>query len=405
MRIKAFQALRPPPELAAQVSCVPYDTVETEEARALAEGNPRSFLHVIRAEIDLPEGAGIYSDAAYEKAAQNLRELEDNASLVREPEPCVYVYRQSIGDHSQCGVVACCHIEDFENNLIKRHEKTRSEKEDDRTRLIMRMRAHAGPVFLTYRDTRDIDAIVADVQETEPLFALTAPDGVEHHVWRVEQHGELVDAFGGVDAFYVADGHHRTAAAARAGRDLRAANPDHTGDEEYNWFMTVLFPASQLRIRPIHRCLSELSGQTAQEFLDAVAEHCLVEARAPAEPSETRRIGAYVGGQWYEFVRQNNDTGDPVAALDVSFLQDRLLCPILGVCDPRTDDRIDFVAGSRGLEELTARVDSGEAEAAFALYPVTVEQVMDIADEDLIMPPKSTWFEPKLRSGLFVHTF
>jgi len=405
MRIKAFQALRPPPELAAEVSCVPYDTVETAEARTLALGNPKSFLHVVRAEIDLPEGADIYSDEAYETAARNLAEFEDKGYLVREPEPCVYVYRQSVGNHSQTGVAACCHVEDFENNLIKRHEKTRSEKEDDRTLLIKRIRAHAGPVFLTYRGRSGIDVIVERVEETEPLFAVTAPDGVEHCVWRVDRRDELANAFGGVNAFYVADGHHRTAAAARAGREFREANPSHTGNEEYNWFLAVLFPAAQLRIRPIHRLVSDLGGKTAREFLDAVGECCRVESCAPAEPSQAGRIGAYVGGQWYEFVRRDEPAGDPVAALDVSFLQDRLLCPVLGVCDPRTDKRIDFVAGSRGTAELIDCVDSGKAAAAFALHPITVGQVMDIADAGLIMPPKSTWFEPKLRSGLFVHTF
>lgn len=334
MRIKAFKALRPPPELAAQVACVPYDTVEMDEARALAAGSPQSFLRVIRPEIELPEGIDLYADAVYEKAAQKLAEFEAHGYLVREQEPCVYVYRQSIGAHTQCGVVTCCHVDDYERGLIKRHEKTRSEKEDDRTRLIKRSRAHAGPVFLTYHGTSDIDAIVTRIQETEPLFALTAPDGVEHHVWRIEQHRELVDAFRRVGAFYVADGHHRTAAAARAAREFKDANPAHTGEEEYNWFMAVLFPAAQLRIRPIHRCVTELSGKTERQFLDAVAEHCRVEAKALAEPSTAGRIGAYVGGQWYECVRQDDAAGNPVAALDVSFLQDRLLCPIGGCAIP-----------------------------------------------------------------------
>ncbi len=404
MEIKAFRALRPAPEHVDAVASVPYDTINSDEARELAAGNPYSFLHVIRPEIDLPEDCDVHDDAVYAKAAENFQSFRDQGVLIRESSPSLYLYRQQMGEHIQKGIVACCNVNAYDENCILKHEKTRQDKEDDRTRHVKTLRANAGPVFLTYRDSSEIDRIVADVERGEPLYGVESADGVTHTVWRVDETSALTDAFRTVPCAYIADGHHRSAAAARTARELRAENPNHTGEEEYNWFQAVLFPATQLQIQPYNRCVHDLNGLSESEFLDVVKQRFRVVEGMPAVPASSCNVSMYLGGKWYGLSWDAPESADPVEALDVSYLQDNLLSPVLGINDPRTSTRIDFVGGIRGPEELVRLVDSGNGAVAFSMYPVTVDQMMDIADADRIMPPKSTWFEPKLRSGLLVHT-
>jgi len=404
LRIRAFQGLSPKPERAAQVACVPYDVVNREEAAALTAGNPRNLMHVDRAEIDLPPETDPYSDAVYAAAKAALDRLVREGALVRDGGPCLYLYRQQMGEHQQTGVAAVCHIEDYENDIIRKHEKTRRDKEDDRTRLIGTLAANTGPVFLTYREREDIDRLVAAETARPPLHDFTAPDGIRHTTWRIEGK-ELVRAFASVPLAYVADGHHRSASAARVGRERREANPHHTGQEDYNWFLCVLFPANQLRILPYNRVVADLNGRTPEAFLKAVRERFEVSEKAPASPAAPGQVSLFLGDRWIGLTWKPAPDADPVSRLDASVLQDNLLAPILGIDDPRTNKRIDFVGGIRGTDALEERVKSGGAAVAFSLFPVTVDQLMDIADAGQIMPPKSTWFEPKLRSGLFIHTF
>ena len=406
MRVRAFQGLVPTPDKVAQVASVPYDVVNTEEAAKLAEGNPISFLHVIRPEIDLPSGTEIYSDEVYAKAVENFQKLQDDGVLVRESAPCIYLYRQTMGDHSQIGITLTCHIEDYERDIIRKHEKTRPDKEDDRTRVVSDLNANPGPVFLTYRENIEIDAMVDHVLKTrEPIFDFTAPDGVGHTVWRVEKRvGEFERLFGEVELGYVADGHHRSASAYRVGAERRKANPNHDGTENYNWFLAVLFPANQLKVLPYNRAVASLNGLSEEEFLTKVRETFQVKETGEKEPTSTGQVCMHVGGKWFTLTWPPDPAADPVSSLDVSVLQECLLAPILGISDPRTAKGIEFIGGIRGTAELEAKVASGEAAVAFSMYPVTCDQLMAIADAGQIMPPKSTWFEPKLRSGLFVHT-
>ena len=404
MKTKPFNALRPAPEVAAQLASVPYDVVDTAEARALAAGNPVSFLHVSRPEIDLPDGTDIYSDPVYAQAVKALNVLKEQGALATDPEASYYAYRQVMGNHAQTGVVSCCHIDDYGADVIRKHEKTRQDKEDDRTRHVLDLNANTGPVFLTYRDEASIDAVVAAAMATAPLYDFTAADGIRHTVWKVPaaDTAKLRGLFDAVPVAYVADGHHRAKAAFRAGAERRAANPAHTGAEEYNWFLAVLFPASQLRILPYNRVVADLNGLAPEAFLGRVKEIFTVAEGAAAEPASSRNVSMYLGGKWYGLSWPAFEA-DPVSALDVSVLQERLLAPVLGIGDPRTNTRIAFVGGIRGTKELEKRVDSGKAAVAFSMAPVTVAQMMAIADAGQIMPPKSTWFEPKLRSGLLVH--
>lgn len=405
LRIKAFQGLRPAPELAAEVACVPYDVVDRDESAALVKGRPNSLLHVDRAEIDLPTESDPYAPIVYETARENFLRLQRNDALIRETEPCIYLYQQRMGNHVQTGVAAVCHIEDYENDVIKKHEKTRRDKEDDRTRLIGTLSANTGPVFLTYRDHAAIDDLARSVQETAPLYDFTAPDGIRHTVWRIPGGGQFVEEFRTVPVAYVADGHHRTASAVRVGRERRAANPRHTGNEEYNWFLVVIFPASQLQILPYNRAVKDLNGRTKDQFLADVATAFSPRRANNGTPTKPGEIDMYLDGDWYGLLWEPAPDADPIAQLDVTALQDRVLAPVLGIDDPRTSKRIDFIGGIRGPAELVRLVDSGKAAVAFSMYPTTVTQLMAIADAGQIMPPKSTWFEPKLRSGLFIHTF
>jgi uncharacterized protein (DUF1015 family) len=406
LRINAFQGLRPRPDLVEEVACVPYDVVDREESAALAAGRPNSLLHVDRAEIDLPPETDPYSDAVYAKARENFVAMQLTGALQRETQPCLYLYQQTMGSHVQTGLAAVCHIEDYEHDLIKKHEKTRPDKENDRTRLINTISANTGPVFLTYRDHTGLNELSARIMEhDEPLYDFTAPDGIAHTVWRIADPAPFIAGFREVPLAYVADGHHRTASAARVGRERREKNPAHTGQEDYNWFLAVIFPASELKILPYNRAVHDFNGHTEEAFLRAVSSVFQLKKHGPSEPEKPGQICMYLGGQWYELTWPPPENSDPISQLDVTGLQERLLAPILGIDDPRTSKRIDFVGGIRGAAELERLVDSGKAAVAFSMYPTTVEQLMAIADANQIMPPKSTWFEPKLRSGLFVHTF
>lgn len=384
---------------------MPYDVVNREEAAALAKDSPSNLLHVDRAEIDLPDAVDPYDDAVYAKAAENLQRMQDDGILVREPQPCVYLYKQTMGEHSQVGIVAVCHVDDYRDNVIRKHEKTRPVKEDDRTRLVDALSANTGPIFLTYKEDPDVDALVAGLMAETPVCDFVADDGIGHVLWRVPEGGGLVEAFGAVPLSYVADGHHRSASAFRVANARRAANPDHDGTEDYNWFLCVLFPANQLKILAYNRTVKDLNGMDASGLLKVLGENFEVAEASENVPPIPGEVRMYLEGKWHAVKWVADADADPVAALDVSVLQDRVLEPMLGIGDPRTDDRVAFVGGIRGSEELERLVDSGKAAVAFAVYPVSVAELMAIADAGQIMAPKCTWFEPKLRSGLFIHTF
>ncbi|MBI5769026.1 MAG: DUF1015 domain-containing protein [Verrucomicrobia bacterium] len=404
MRIRAFQGLVPVPAHAPEVACVPYDVVDAAEAAALAAGKPRSLLHVDRAEIDLPKETNPYADAVYARANENFLRLQRDGVLVRETEPCLYLYQQTMGTHRQRGLVAVCHVEDYDAEIIKKHEKTRKDKEDDRTRLVDTLSANTGPIFLTYRDTAVLNALVARKVTELPQHDFTAADGIRHTVWRIAGGAEWVKAFGEVPVSYIADGHHRAASAARVARLRRERNPTHTGHEDYNWFLSVLFPASELKILPYNRIVLDLNGLTPEALLAKAEAFFGLEESAAPSPTAVGRVSMYLGRKWYGLKCPVDPKADPVGRLDVSVLQDKLLASVLGIEDVRTSKRIDFVGGIRGTAELVKRVDT-HGGVAFSMFPVTLDQLMDIADAGQIMPPKSTWFEPKLRSGLFVHTF
>ncbi len=407
MKVKAFPALVPAPDRAEAIASVPYDVVSTEEARALAEGNPLSFLHIIRPEIEFPPGTSPYGDEIYARAKTNLDDFQKKKYLIREPEPCIYLYRQIMNGHSQTGITLACHIDDYGNDIIRKHEKTRPDKENDRTKMTDVLSANTGPVFLTYKDQNGIDQFVANwCKKNEPNIDFTDDTEVRHTVWRVTEKdaAPVLKNFEQVPLAYVADGHHRSASAHRVGKERREANPDHDGTENYNWFLSVLFPASQLNILPYNRVVKDLNGFTPDGFLSQLTENFILDSDGGKIPESIETLCVYVAGEWHTLRWPEVESDNPIDRLDVAVLQDRLLSPVLAIGDPRTDKRIDFVGGIRGTGELEKKVDSGEWAAAFSLYPTTISQLIDIADAGEIMPPKSTWFEPKLRSGLFVHT-
>ena len=387
------------------MAAVPYDVCNRSEAVELARGNPHSFLHVGRSDIDLPEDTDPHDPRIYAKAREALEQLIDQGVLLRERERSLYLYRQEMDGRTQTGVVGCVHVDDYEGNVIRKHEKTRPDKEDDRTRHVLTLNAHAEPVFLAYRARAEISRVTESVTSTAPLYDFVAPDGVRHMVWKVPDPAALERAFQAVPCAYVADGHHRSASAWRAGKERRSANPHHQGSEEYNWFLAVLFPADQLTILPYNRVVRDLGGKTAAEVLRQLQQVGRVSATNDPRPGRSGAFCFYLAGGWHrlELAPESIDRRDPIASLDVALLQDRVLAPILSVGDPRTDKRIDFVGGIRGTAELERRVNSGDAAIAFSLHPTTMEQLMAVSDAGQVMPPKSTWFEPKLRSGLFVH--
>jgi len=388
------------------VAAPPYDVVNRSEASALALGNPLSFLHIGRSEIDLPPEVSPYDDRVYEQARTNLRAFIDQRILVQDAEPSLYVYEQTMNGRVQAGVVGCVHVDDYEADIIKKHEKTRPDKEDDRTRHVLELNANAEPVFLTYRRQPFISKAIAAARETQPLDDFTTMDGVRHRTWKLTDTAALVDAFRRVPAAYVADGHHRCASAWRAGKARREQNPGHTGEEEYNWFLAVLFPSSELEILPYNRVVKDLDGKSAEELLRALASVGTLEPTDVPAPPRSGAFGVYLGGKWYRLTLDPHFVADLKLpdSLDAQLLHDLVLRPLLGVGDPRTDQRLDFVGGIRGTTELQERVDRGEAAIAFALFPTTLDQLLEVSDTGQIMPPKTTWFEPKLRSGLFVHT-
>jgi len=404
--IRPFRALRPPTERAQAVASVPYDVVNTEEARALASGKPLSFLHVSRPEIDLPDGTDIYGDAVYRKAVENFEKLIAECPLEKEAEPSLYLYRLIMGDHEQVGIVACCSIDEYDNNTIRKHERTRRDKEDDRTRHMVMLRAQTGPVFLTYRRSADIDEQVSAALTSAPLFDITAEDGIRHTIWRLAETDALVSIFDAVPLLYIADGHHRAASASRARAELRDQSFTHTGQEDYNYFLTVIFPDSQLQILPYNRAVRDLNGLSQEDFLTLIRRQFTISENAKPAPEKRGQWSMYLDGKWYG-LQLSPETTLPdgvVQSLDVSILQDRLLDPVLGIKDIRTDKRIDFVGGLRGTKELERLVNEGKAAVAFSLHPTTVDELLMVSDANQIMPPKSTWFEPKLRDGLLIHS-
>jgi len=385
---------------------VPYDVVNTDEARALAEGNPLSFLHVSRPEIDLPPGTDLYSDAVYRKAVENFEKLIVTCPLEKEAEPSLYLYRLIMGEHEQTGIVAVCSVDEYDNNTIRKHERTRRDKEDGRTRHMLMVRAQTGPVFLTYRGRSDIDDQVSAGLGAEPLYDLTAPDGVRHTIWRVDDTEALVKSFESVPLLYIADGHHRAASASRARSELQQQSFAHTGKEDYNYFLTVIFPDSQMQILAYNRTVKDLNGMSKEAFLDSVSTQFSINENANPEPPKRGHWSMFLDGKWYGLQLSPAATlpAGTVAQLDVSVLQDRLLDPILGIKDVRTDKRVDFIGGLRGTKELERLVNEGKAAVAFSLFPTTVGELLMVSDANEIMPPKSTWFEPKLRDGLLIHT-
>lgn len=402
-RLRPFRALRPRPELASQIAAVPYDVVNRDEAATLAADNRLSFLHVSRAEIDLPPDTHPYADAVYERAVASFRTL--GASMIQEAAPAAYFYRLRMGAHEQTGLAACYSVDEYNRGVIKKHEKTRRDKEDDRTRHIIDLRAQTGPVFLTYRHADDIDSTAARVCAGPPLYDFVAADGVGHTVWRADEEAgrTLVAAFAALPALYIADGHHRAASAARAHERYR--RPDDGPEAEHAWFLAVAFPDNQTQILPYNRVVKDLQGQSPERFLAAVRDRFAVEAGGPT-PSKKGVCQMFLSGAWHTVALRApgaTTSSDPIASLDVSLLQEGLLAPLLGILDPRTDKRIDFVGGIRGTGELERLVRSAAAAVAFSMHPVTVAELMAIADAGAIMPPKSTWFEPKLRDGLLNH--
>ncbi|GAM08129.1 hypothetical protein OR1_00400 [Geobacter sp. OR-1] len=408
-KIKPFRAVRPVKNLASRVAAPPYDVMDAAEAREMAAGEPDSFLHISRPEIDLAPDIDHYSEAVYVRGRENLAELMNRGVLFQDKSDCYYVYRQQMGDVIQTGLVTCASVDDYVSGVIKKHEHTRADKEDDRVRHIDYLDANDEPVFFTYHFDKGIADLVSRAASAAPEYDFIASDNVRHTFWIIDDPAtieRLTAMFAVIPNMYVADGHHRSAAAGRV-RDLRAAgNPAHRGTEEYNYFLAVIFPDNELNIMPYNRAVRDLNNLTVAEFMSRVAENFdVTPVLSSVAPKERHQFGMYLAGKWYELVARDDsfDETDTVNHLDVSILQNNLLNPVLGIRNPRTDQRIHFVGGIRGVEELVRLVDSGDYAVAFSLYPTSIGELISLADADKIMPPKSTWFEPKLRSGLFLH--
>ena len=411
VKIKPFKAVRPPREYAAEVASRPYDVLNSVEAKA--EATERSLLHIIKPEIDSDPIADEHSQPVYEKAVENFRRWRDEGWLVQDDEERYYIYAQTMDGRTQYGLAMCCHFEDYLSGAIKKHELTRPDKEEDRMIHVNNQSANIEPVFFAYPANEEIDAIVKSIVENEePEYDFVAADGFGHHMWPVKDkavNDRITEIFASIRALYVADGHHRTAAAARVGQERMKANPNHTGEEEYCYFLAVTFPDNQLAIIDYNRVVRDLNGLTPDELLEKLNESFVVECKGEEiyKPDTLHNFSMYLEGKWYSLTAKEGtyDDNDPIGVLDVTVLSDLVLDKILGIEDLRTSKRIDFVGGIRGLGELKRRVDSGEMKVAFALYPVSMKQLIDIADTGNIMPPKTTWFEPKLRSGVVIHTF
>lgn len=408
--VKPFRGLRPSAAYAARIAALPYDVMDADEARQITAGEPLSILRVTKSEVDLPPATDPYAPEVYAKAKENLDWLVAQGYLAQDAAPCFYIYKQTMGGHTQIGLVAAAAVDEYEQGAIKKHEYTRPDKEQDRVNHIAVTGAQTGPVFLIHRADPAVGALITRGLSRPPLYDFTSADGIGHALYRVDQAADIAaleDAFSRVPALYIADGHHRSAAAARVRAACRQADPNHTGGEDYNRFLTVIFPHDQVRIMDYNRVVKDLAGRTPDAFLAAIGEKFIVSEAGPAahKPNAAHTFGLYLAGRWYKLAAKPEicTAADPVARLDVSILQDNLLARILGIGDPRTDKRINFVGGIRGLEELARLVDSGKYAVAFALYPTAVDELMAIADAGAIMPPKSTWFEPKLRDAMVIH--
>ncbi len=407
--VRPFKGLRPPKDIAAKVASFPYDVINSDEARELAKGNPQSFLHINKPEIDLDPKIDLYDQRVYDKAVENFKMFQQKGWLVRDAGECFYIYRQVMNGRAQTGLMCCCSAQEYWDGKIKRHEFTRKDKEEDRLKHVDLTNCNAGPVFLTYPARASINAMVDQITKNAPEVDFTSEDGIQHVLWVVKdaEWGKKITAeFAQIPALYVADGHHRTQAAARVAKVRAEKNPKHTGNEEYNFFMSVIFPHNHLLIMDYNRAVHDLNGLSEADFLKKVGEKFTIEKQEYKKPTAANTFGMYLKGTWYKLTAKPGsfDAKDPVKSLDVSIMQDNLLNPILGIGDPRTDKRIDFIGGIRGVKELERIVDSGKFVVAFAMFPTSIEQLMKIADSGEVMPPKSTWFEPKLRSGMVIHT-
>ena len=408
-KIKPFRGVRPTPEKIREIASPPYDVMNSAEARVMVQKNPNSFLHVVKPEVDLPEDTNPYDEKVYNKGKENLYRMIDQKLLIQDEKECYYLYQQIMGDHKQLGLVVGSSIEDYENNIIKKHEHTRAVKEADRIKHVDTLNANTGPVFLTYPAINKIDNYFAELIKMDPEYDFTSEDGIQHTFWKIDSDKDIAkisDMFAEIKYLYVADGHHRSASGTLVGQRRREANKNHTGNEEYNYFLSVIFPHNQLYIMDYNRVVKDLNGLTIEEFMNKVSEKFEIDEIGQDEykPKRLHNYGMYIDNKWYSLTAKNDSypANDPVKSLDVAILQDNLLHPILAIGNPRKDERIDFVGGIRGLSELSKRVDAGEA-VAFSMFPTSIEELMNIADADKVMPPKSTWFEPKLRSGVITH--
>jgi uncharacterized protein (DUF1015 family) len=409
--LKPFKGLRPPVELASKVASRPYDVLNSEEARVEANGNPYTLLHIIKPEIDFPAGTDEHTEPVYQKAIENLNIWRNNGWLVKDAKESLYIYAQTMEGRTQYGIVGCASVDDYLNGVIRKHELTRSDKEEDRMKHVRITNANMEPVFFAYPAVKALDDIVANIVASQsPVYDFVAEDGFGHHFWLVDEAqtiDKIVKLFADIPATYVADGHHRTAAAALVGKEKRAKNPNHTGDEEYNYFLAVHFPDNQLKIIDYNRTVKDLNGLSPVELVGKIHEDFEVQKLGTGtyKPNQLHTFGMYLDGEWYKLITKTGrfNDNDPIGVLDVTILSNLILDKVLGIKDLRTDKRIDFIGGIRGLGELKTRVDAGDMKVAFALYPVSMKQLIDIADSGNIMPPKTTWFEPKLRSGLVVH--
>lgn len=407
--LRPFKAIRPKKEYASRVAALPYDVMNSEEAREMVKGNPYSFLHVDKAEIDLPKDTYIYSEEVYDKAYENLSSLVSDGVLQQDEKPCIYIYEQTREGKVQTGIVGCASIDDYMNNVIKKHELTRADKEADRIHHVDTLDANTGPIFLAHRKNDILKEIITDWKEYHEAEYDFVSDGVRQEVWVIDDDkviNRITEEFSNIPSLYIADGHHRAASAVKVGLKRREANPNYTGDEEFNFFLCVVFCADDLEIMDYNRVIADLNGNTKDEFINKISDKFEVEkvGNSAYKPEKRHTFGMYLENEWYCLKAKDGtfDEKDPVKSLDVSILQNNLISPILGIDDPRTDKRIDFVGGIRGLGELERRADS-DMKLAFSMYPTTLDELMAIADAGLIMPPKSTWFEPKLLSGLFIH--
>ncbi|WP_195954581.1 DUF1015 domain-containing protein [Clostridium tertium] len=408
--IRPFKGIRPIKELANKIAALPYDVMDSDEASEMVKGNPYSFLHVDKAEIDLPNDIDAYDDRVYEKAKENLDKMIEKGYYIEDEKPKFYIYRQVMKGRSQVGLVGCASIDDYTNNIIKKHELTREDKEIDRINHVYKCEAHTGPIFLTYRANKNISNIINEWMKKEPVYDFKSEDGVSHTVWIIEDEcivNKISELFKSVEYLYIADGHHRSASAVKVGHIKRAENEEYTGDEEFNYFLSISYPDSELEVLDYNRTVKDLNGLSKEEFLNKVSENFIVtKSNEQVKPKEKHTFGMYLEKQWYLLEARNGifNPDDPVDQLDVSILQNNLLKPILGIDDPRKSKRIKFVGGIRGLRELERRADT-DMKVSFSMYATTTDDIMDIADSGRIMPPKSTWFEPKPRSGLFIHKF